>query len=78
MSTDNSRQTFVGEMIDAQAIRNALHASTDGQSGRYVYGYARTTGREFRMFQFKVHRGLAYGRELATGKWIVIGRWNER
>lgn len=64
--------------IDARAIRDALHRSTDGQSGRYVYGTRRTNGEAFRMFQFKIHRGLAYGRELATGKWIVIGGWEER
>jgi len=58
-------------------IRDALHRSTDGQSGRYVYGVAQKDGRRFRIFQYKNHRGLHYGRELATGKWVVLGGWEE-
>ena len=59
-------------------IRDALHRSTDGQSGRYVYAARSKDGYQFRIFQFKTSRGLHYGRELSTGKWHVIGQWEER
>ncbi len=74
----NERQTAAGEMIMGSTLRDALRRSANGQSGLNVYGYARTDGREFRIVEFKTHRGLAYGRELSTGKWVVIGRWSER
>lgn len=59
-------------------LRDALRRSTDGQSGLYIFGYAANNGREFRIYQYKNHRGMHYGRELSTGKWIVIGQWGER
>jgi hypothetical protein len=59
-------------------VRAALVDSTDGQSGRYVYAKASSDGREFRITSVKTHRGLTYGLELQTGKWVVIGQWQER
>lgn len=70
--------TQAWDRIDASAIRDAIAASTDGRSSRYVYAKASTDGREFRIVGFKIHRGLSYGRELSTGKWVVIGQWQER
>jgi hypothetical protein len=58
--------------INGYAIRNAL------ASGRYVYATAASDGREFRITRLKRHRGLAYGMELRTGKWVVIGQWQVR
>lgn len=59
-------------------IRLALRRSCNGQSGLNVYASERKTGREFRVVNYKCHRGLNYGLELGTGKWVVIGRWEER
>ena len=59
--------------INAYAIRDAL------MRDKYVYATASAgNGREFRIYQYKTHRSLNYGRELATGKWVVIGQWQTR
>lgn len=60
------------DRLDGAAIRRALDRD------RYVYARSSAHLREFRITGYRTHRGLQYGLELATGKWVVICAWQVR